>query len=399
MPPAARITDNHVCPLVNPGPVPHVGGPITMGAVSVLVSGMPQARIGDICVCVGPPDAVAMGAINVLIGGSPAARMGDATAHGGSIVTGAPTVLIGMASGTATPPQALPAAPPQPAMAAPDPATPADLAQELAEIEAAQDDAMLAAATYGDDTAPLPANTRRATAEELEALGLVDPQTGYDLTRLGGTDYRADVFIKSDPSGGQEEIVVGFRGSETANDWKKANLPQAVGLKSPYYAQAAELGQTINAAATVNVRFVGHSLGGGLASTAGIATGNSVTTFNSAGLHSNTIDRYGVANPDITAWQNTHDPLTRLQDRLAVAPEALGTARKVPVSETWSTAEQDYVANAPRYDFVPDTMEREFAAIKIQPERQKRFHSMTEMQAALDRERQRVLTEIKAAGQ
>ena len=66
--PAARIGDNHVCPMQTPEPVPvpHVGGPITM----------PSAP-------------------TVLIGGKPAARMGDSTAHGGTIVMGCPTVLIG----------------------------------------------------------------------------------------------------------------------------------------------------------------------------------------------------------------------------------------------------------------------------------------------------------------
>jgi uncharacterized Zn-binding protein involved in type VI secretion len=94
--PAARIGDMHVCPMVTPAvpPIPHVGGPILMGAPTVLIGGVPAARIGDTCLCVGPPDVVAMGSPKVLIGGSPAARMGDMTAHGGSIVLGCFTVLI-----------------------------------------------------------------------------------------------------------------------------------------------------------------------------------------------------------------------------------------------------------------------------------------------------------------
>jgi uncharacterized Zn-binding protein involved in type VI secretion len=95
VPPAARLTDPHVCPMVTVL-VPHVGGPITgPGAPTVLIGGMPAAVVGDLCVCVGPPDAIAMGSTTVLIGGKPAARMGDPTAHGGSIVMGCPTVLIG----------------------------------------------------------------------------------------------------------------------------------------------------------------------------------------------------------------------------------------------------------------------------------------------------------------
>jgi len=93
--PAARITDMHTCPMVT-GVVPHVGGPILPpAAIQVLTGCLPQARIGDMAVCVGPPDMIAMGAFTVLVQGSPAARMGDMTAHGGVIVVGMPTVLIG----------------------------------------------------------------------------------------------------------------------------------------------------------------------------------------------------------------------------------------------------------------------------------------------------------------
>lgn len=95
MPPAARITDMHVCPMVT-GLVPHVGGPIIgPGTATVLIAGMPAAVVGDVVTCVGPPDAIVMGSTTVLIGGKPAARMGDPTAHGGTIVLGAPTVMIG----------------------------------------------------------------------------------------------------------------------------------------------------------------------------------------------------------------------------------------------------------------------------------------------------------------
>ncbi len=98
MPPAARVTDFHACPMVTPGvpPIPHVGGPITgPGVPNVLVGGMPAACLGDMCVCVGPPDSIIKGSATVQIGGRPAARMGDSTAHGGTIMLGMPTVLIG----------------------------------------------------------------------------------------------------------------------------------------------------------------------------------------------------------------------------------------------------------------------------------------------------------------
>jgi uncharacterized Zn-binding protein involved in type VI secretion len=94
MPPAARVGDMHTCPMVT-GVVPHVGGPILPpGAPTVLIGGMPAARMGDMCVCTGPPDAIILGSTKVMIKGQPAARMGDSTAHGGVIVLGFPKVMI-----------------------------------------------------------------------------------------------------------------------------------------------------------------------------------------------------------------------------------------------------------------------------------------------------------------
>jgi len=99
MPPAARLTDLHTCPMQTPAvpsPIPHVGGPIVgPGSPTVLIGNLPAACLGDNCVCVGSPDSIVKGSSSVLIGGKPAARMGDSTAHGGSIAVGFPTVLIG----------------------------------------------------------------------------------------------------------------------------------------------------------------------------------------------------------------------------------------------------------------------------------------------------------------
>ena len=98
MPMAARLTDMHTCPMQTPGvpPVPHVGGPIVgPGVPTVLIGGLPAAVVGDVCTCVGPPDTIVMGSTSVMIGGKPAARAGDPTAHGGSILLGCTTVIIG----------------------------------------------------------------------------------------------------------------------------------------------------------------------------------------------------------------------------------------------------------------------------------------------------------------
>lgn len=86
----------HVCPMLTPGGSPHVGGPILpAGEPTVLIGGLPAARLGDMATCAGPPDTIVAGSGTVLIGGKPAARMGDSTSHGGVIAIGCPTVIIG----------------------------------------------------------------------------------------------------------------------------------------------------------------------------------------------------------------------------------------------------------------------------------------------------------------
>ena len=98
MPPAARLSDMHTCPMQTPGtpPIPHVGGPILPPCCpTVLIGFLPAARVGDMALCVGPPDTIAMGSTSVMIGYMPAARIGDPTMHGGVIVAGEPTVMIG----------------------------------------------------------------------------------------------------------------------------------------------------------------------------------------------------------------------------------------------------------------------------------------------------------------
>ena len=93
--PAARVSDLHTCPMVT-GTVPHVGGPILPpGCPTVLIGSLPAARATDPATCTGPPDVIAKGSATVLVGSLPAARLGDTTGHGGAIVAGCPTVLIG----------------------------------------------------------------------------------------------------------------------------------------------------------------------------------------------------------------------------------------------------------------------------------------------------------------
>ena len=84
-----------MCPMQNPGPSPHTGGPIAAGSTDVFIGGMPAARQGDMATCAGPPDSIAMGSATVMINGMPAARQLDTCAHGGMITAGEPTVIIG----------------------------------------------------------------------------------------------------------------------------------------------------------------------------------------------------------------------------------------------------------------------------------------------------------------
>lgn len=100
MPKAARISDHHTCPMVNPGPVPHVGGPISSGSPDVNIGYIPAARVGDTAVCVPAVDSISRGSANVFINHRQAARIGDPTVHGGVIVAGCATVNIGQSPQT-----------------------------------------------------------------------------------------------------------------------------------------------------------------------------------------------------------------------------------------------------------------------------------------------------------
>ncbi|MFL5740125.1 MAG: PAAR domain-containing protein [Flavisolibacter sp.] len=96
MPPAARVSDNHSCPMANPNGSPHTGGPILPpGVPTVMIGSMAAATVGNMCTCAGPPDSIMQGSTSVMIGNKPAARQGDPTTHGGSITAGCTTVIIG----------------------------------------------------------------------------------------------------------------------------------------------------------------------------------------------------------------------------------------------------------------------------------------------------------------
>jgi uncharacterized Zn-binding protein involved in type VI secretion len=94
--PAARLGDEHACPMVEPNGTPHIGGPIIgPGCITVIIEGKPAATTGDACGCAGPPDKIISGSTGVFIGGKPAARAGDSCEHGGMVIGGSVTVFIG----------------------------------------------------------------------------------------------------------------------------------------------------------------------------------------------------------------------------------------------------------------------------------------------------------------
>ncbi len=93
--PIATVGSNHVCPMSD-GPKPHIGGPVLTGSPNVFAAGTQVCRSGDQAQCISPvPDVIAGGSPTVFANGQPVARQGDMTAHGGSIVQGVPTILVG----------------------------------------------------------------------------------------------------------------------------------------------------------------------------------------------------------------------------------------------------------------------------------------------------------------
>lgn len=93
--PVSLLGDNHICPMINPGPIPHIGGPVVQpGQTIVRVTGRPVAVVGGQTLCTGVPvtDPMVQGSPIVRICGMPVMRIGDSTAHGGKLVMGSPIV-------------------------------------------------------------------------------------------------------------------------------------------------------------------------------------------------------------------------------------------------------------------------------------------------------------------
>lgn len=341
--PAARVGDMHSCPMVT-GVVPHVGGPILPpGDPTVLIGGMPAARIGDMATCIGPPDLIISACATVLIGGKPAARLSDQTAHGGILLVGCLTVLLGEETVTETPRlillcpdikqlEKLPLGERFTAeqaiidrleQIAPDQA--ATLSQQRHD----RDMGVLANAPYatGDGSSPvLPPNYSEVSdKEELIKLGVSNDLLDPDMK-----------VYKVVGDNNKSHYVLSFRGTETGAglgtfvEDAGVDILQGVGFKMDAYERANVAAKAMKLSGE-SVELTGHSKGGGQAATASAASGLPATTFNAAGVHCRTLERAGVTteqlqatNTNIKAYSNERDPLNGAQDNRLKVLGAVG---------------------------------------------------------------------------
>lgn len=208
------------------------------------------------------------------------------------------------------------------------------LKKQLARNKDEQEKALLASASYGDPNAPLPPGYSRATDQDLKDLGLLDDDGNSLLELEGHPDFNAEVFAKNDGS-----YVIGFQGTDmwSRDDWKN-NLGQGMRIETAYYRRAAAIGERVNVMGVDNVSFVGHSLGGGLASTASGASGLPAQTFNAAGLTNKTLSRLGHADQSLVhATSVVGDILSGAQNNIGFMREAYGIRRAIDPAEDVSS--------------------------------------------------------------
>lgn len=184
-------------------------------------------------------------------------------------------------------------------------AEPAAASDGVANLDEARLHLALAADVYNDVASP-PSGWRVAGQDDLDRLRLTP-----DMLERADSSFRVRVYVSND--GGETRYVVAFRGSETGEDWLN-NGQQAFGATSEHYDKALRIGQRL-AAIDADVTLTGHSLGGGLASAAALASGHDADTFNAAGLHPSTIaSAQAGARADIDAFYLRGDALSTVQD-------------------------------------------------------------------------------------
>lgn len=282
MPPAARITDIHACPIPVHGPNPI----IAPCCPTVIIGGQPAARVTDKSLCTGE---IITGSDTVFIGFQRAARIGDMTSHGGLIVTGWMTVIIG---GDNSRHPTLQQA--QSHLLMLDQLPPSEEVERMkANLKADMKllmDALVAQDVYRKPGAPggPPPGVKRLSdnpADLPEALRNAvwdDPESGF----------HAELYQLEDG-----QIVLAFEGTTTTSLAEIAkdmitNIKQGCGWESEQYRQAINLADAVKTVYGDQIHLVGHSLGGGLASAASVVTGLKATVFNAAGVHADTVERF-----------------------------------------------------------------------------------------------------------
>ncbi|WP_082538897.1 XVIPCD domain-containing protein [Lysobacter sp. Root494] len=206
-------------------------------------------------------------------------------------------------------------------------------------------------AIRGVDPQPMDSVLARINADTYEESGsLIDNWSPVAAEQLAAfkirlsdlenshTGFRARLYTD-----GNNHYVLAFRGSDEAEDWKH-NIRQGAGLRDVQYEQAIDLARKTHRAFGNNVVLTGHSLGGGLATAGALATAAPAVTFNSAGLHTNTIEHLGfdtvavrrelMGNGQIRHYSVTNEIVTSLQEHnlltRGVMPDALGHRIELP---------------------------------------------------------------------
>ena len=214
-------------------------------------------------------------------------------------------------------------------------------------IRKAKARALMAGKTYSDAPGGLPAGVREASTADLQKLGLHDGV--HDMTKIKDSDFGCKVFVETDPVTRAESYVVAFKGTTPSSleDWG-ANIAQGLGMESAYYNQAMEIARTASEMAPGAVHYVGHSLGGGMASAAAAAAKSTATTFNAAGVKAKTLERRGKDLKDavVDAYYVEGDILSDIQDSLPLL-EAVGQRKALPSApDTAATQAKDMAAAA-----------------------------------------------------
>lgn len=206
---------------------------------------------------------------------------------------------------------------------------------EIAKLKQYQTEGKMAAEVYKPmGQRNVPGYTEVTDPAALKKLGLKP-----EMLEPTDSEFRAGVFQKN----GTNDFTVAFKGTTSKADWLQ-NLSQGTTSYGSYYSQAERIGtraaNRIGTDGVSSVKFVGHSLGGGLASAAAHATGQPATTFNAAGLH--LFNRNIFSPPPIDAVRVRGEILTTVQSIVPIAPGAVGTPYRLDppsnVASSWSRA-------------------------------------------------------------